>query len=79
MLDKYIKSIFTTPKEISEAAKNHDLKILRNIGVNFKFNKDLINNMDEGKLKCWLEFSEYIKSLHRIQDLFCLSKKNVIN
>jgi len=51
---------FTTPEEISEVAKKHGLKILRNIGVNFWFNKELINNMDEAKFRCWLEFSEHM-------------------
>jgi hypothetical protein len=51
---------FTTPEEISERAKYHGLSVLKNIGINFFFNKEQINNMDEEMYKCWLEFSDYL-------------------
>ncbi|MDR2797007.1 MAG: class I SAM-dependent methyltransferase [Treponema sp.] len=51
---------FTTSKEIKESAKLHDLEIIKNIGVNFYFNKEQINSMDNEKYECWLEFSEYL-------------------
>lgn len=51
---------FTTPEEIRGRAKYHGLKIIKNVGVNFTFNKDQINNMDEEKYKCWIEFSNYM-------------------
>lgn len=51
---------FTTPEKIRECAKLHELEVIKNVGVNFMFNKEQINNMDDEKFECWLEFSEYM-------------------
>jgi ubiquinone/menaquinone biosynthesis C-methylase UbiE len=51
---------FTTPGQIKESAELHGLEVIKNVGVNFVFNNDQINNMDEEKYECWLEFSEYM-------------------
>jgi len=45
---------------MKESAESHGLKAIKNLGVNFFFNRDLINNMDEEKFECWLDFSEYL-------------------
>ncbi len=51
---------FTTSQKIEEAAKLRGLEVIKNVGVNFVFNKEQINNMDDEKYECWLEFSEYM-------------------
>ena len=51
---------FTTPMEIKESAISHGLDIIKNVGVNYYFNKEQINNMDNEKYESWLEFSEYL-------------------
>jgi SAM-dependent methyltransferase len=51
---------FTTPEKIKNCAKLHGLEVIKNVGVNFVFNKEQINNMDDVKFDCWLEFSEYL-------------------
>ena len=51
---------FTTPSEIKESAISHGLEVIKNVGVNFVFNSEQINNMDDEKFECWLEFSEYM-------------------
>jgi len=51
---------FTTPNKMKESANKHGLEVIKNIGVNFYFNKEQINNMDDEKFECWLEFSEYL-------------------
>ena len=49
---------YTTPLEMEEMAKRHGLNVIKNIGVNYVFNKKQINDMDEEKFNHWLEFSE---------------------
>ena len=51
---------FTTPEEIAERAKLHGFSVIKNIGINYFFNSEQINNMDEEKFRCWLEFSDYL-------------------
>ncbi|MDR2967782.1 MAG: class I SAM-dependent methyltransferase [Methanobacteriaceae archaeon] len=51
---------YTIPEEIENSAKNHGLTKLKNVGVNFAFNKEQINNMDEEKFRLWLDFSNYL-------------------
>lgn len=51
---------FSTSGKIKERAEFNGLKVIKNLGVNFFFNRDLINNMDEEKYKSFLEFSEYL-------------------
>ena len=51
---------FTTSSKIKENAELNGLKVIKNLGVNFFFNRDLINNMDDEKFESWLEFSEYL-------------------
>ena len=51
---------FTTPVEIKESAISHGLEVVKNVGVNYYFNKEQINNMDNEKYESWLEFSEYL-------------------
>jgi SAM-dependent methyltransferase len=51
---------FTSSGKIRESAESHGLIVIKNLGVNFFFNRELVNNMDEEKYECWLEFSEYL-------------------
>ena len=51
---------FTTSEKIRKNAEEHGLEVLKNVGVNFFFNKEQINNMDDEKFECWLEFSEHL-------------------
>jgi ubiquinone/menaquinone biosynthesis C-methylase UbiE len=60
---------FTTPEEMEQTAKKHGLSILKNTGVDFLFNKEQINNMEEDKFKYWLEFSEYMCESERCTEL----------
>ncbi|GHU57718.1 SAM-dependent methyltransferase [Spirochaetia bacterium] len=53
---------YTTPHGISNRAKYYGLNVIKNVGVDFLFNMDQINNMDEEKYKYWIEFSEYMCS-----------------
>ncbi|GHU71646.1 SAM-dependent methyltransferase [Spirochaetia bacterium] len=52
--------IYTTPEDIGEQAKSFGLKILKNVGIDFLFNKKRIDEMDNEKYKCWIEFSDYM-------------------
>ena len=52
-------------------AKLHNLDIIKNIGVNFFFNRDLINNMDDEKFESYLEFLEYV-----CNDEYCTGLSN---
>jgi len=51
---------FTDSGKIKERAEKHGLKVIKNLGVNFIFNRDLINSMDDEKFQNWLKFSEYM-------------------
>ena len=52
----------TTPEEMEEMAISKGLKIMENCGVDFLFNMEHINTMDDEKYKCWIEFSDYMFS-----------------
>ncbi len=43
---------YTTPKDIENRAKHFGLTVVKNVGVDFVFNKEQINNMDDEKYKC---------------------------
>jgi ubiquinone/menaquinone biosynthesis C-methylase UbiE len=60
---------YATPDEIEQMAKKNGLNIIKNIGVDFIFNKEMINNMDEEKYKCWIEFSEYMCESEKCTEL----------
>jgi SAM-dependent methyltransferase len=66
ILDKEISDdtpglfFFTTTGKINESAESHGLRVVKNLGVNYFFNRELINNMDEEKYESFLEFSEYL-------------------
>jgi hypothetical protein len=60
---------YTTPIEMKQIAKEHGLDVLKNVGVDFLFNQELINKMDEEKFKCWLEFSEFMCESERCSEL----------
>ena len=51
---------FTSAGKIKENAESHGLKVIKNLGVNFTFNRELINNMNDAQYESWLEFSEYL-------------------
>jgi len=51
---------FTNSGNIKERAEFNGLKVIKNLGVNFFFNRELINNMDDEKYESFLEFSEYL-------------------
>jgi ubiquinone/menaquinone biosynthesis C-methylase UbiE len=51
---------YTTPQDISNRAKYYGLNIVKNVGVDFLFNMEQINKMDDEKYKHWQEFSEYL-------------------
>jgi len=60
--DDYFPGIFyyTTPEKIEDSAKKCGLRIIKNIGVDFLFGEKVIDEMDEEKYNCWLEFSDYM-------------------
>jgi SAM-dependent methyltransferase len=51
---------YTTPEKIADCANRNGLKIIRNVGVDFNFGENIINEMDDEKYKYWLEFSDYM-------------------
>jgi ubiquinone/menaquinone biosynthesis C-methylase UbiE len=51
---------YTTPEKIADYAIKNELRIIKNVGVDFNFSENTINEMDEEKYKCWLEFSDYM-------------------
>ena len=53
---------FTMPEEMEEMANKHHLTILKNMGVDFVFNDNLINNMNDEQLEAWMEISDIMYS-----------------
>ena len=51
---------FTTPEKMADCAKKHGLTVLKNIGVDFIFNRNQINSMDDETFKYWLKYLEYL-------------------
>ncbi|MCL2007491.1 MAG: class I SAM-dependent methyltransferase [Treponema sp.] len=51
---------FTSPEEMKSQAKKHKLRILKNVGVKYYFNSKLIDNMDDPKYKCWMDFLDHL-------------------
>lgn len=49
---------FTMPEEIAETAALFGLTVLRNVGVDFKFDMEYINNMTEDQFQAWMEISD---------------------
>jgi ubiquinone/menaquinone biosynthesis C-methylase UbiE len=59
--DNFPEEFFlTTPEKMVEGAKNSGLIVLRNLGVDFLFNRNIINNMDEEKFNDWMKYLEYL-------------------
>ena len=54
------KLFFSTPEKMDDYAKEHELTIINNIGVDFIFNRNQINDMDEEKYKNWLKYLDYL-------------------
>ena len=54
------KLFFSTPEKMDNCAKEHELTIIKNIGVDFIFNRNLINDMDEEKYNNWLKYLDYL-------------------
>ncbi|HAN21229.1 MAG: hypothetical protein A2Y15_06680 [Clostridiales bacterium GWF2_36_10] len=51
---------FTMPEDVEERARAHGLTVLKNNGVDFTFNENLINEMNEEQFEAWLELSDYM-------------------
>lgn len=51
---------FTMPEEIETLAKQCNLTVHQNAGVDIIFNAKQINHMDDEQYACWLEFAEYM-------------------
>lgn len=51
---------FTTSEKMKKNAEDQGLTVIRNTGVNFFFNKNQINTMNDEQFQCWLEFSDYL-------------------
>ena len=51
---------FTTPEKMADCAKNHGLTVLKNIGVDFIFNRNQINSMDDETYEYWMKYLEYL-------------------
>jgi len=51
---------YTTPEKMAECAKKYELTVLKNIGVDFVFNSNQINSMDDEKYEYWLKYLEYL-------------------
>ncbi len=49
---------FSTPEEMSSQAKAHGLCVERNVGVNFAFCENIINDMSEEQFKVWMELND---------------------
>lgn len=49
---------FTMPEEFEQDAVSNGLKIIKNTGVDFIFNENLINDMQDEKFEAWLELSD---------------------
>jgi len=49
---------FTTPEEIEQTAKGHGLSILKNIGVDFFFASNIINNISEEQFAAWMMLND---------------------
>jgi len=51
---------YTTPEKMAECAGKNGLTVLKNTGIDFIFNCNQINSMDEEKYECWLKYLEYL-------------------
>jgi len=51
---------YSTPEEMELYAKNLKLEILENCGVDFLFNAENINTMNDEKYNLWINFSDYL-------------------
>lgn len=51
---------FTMPEEIEERAIAHGLGVIKNVGVDFIFNKKHINKMNDEQFDAWMELSDYM-------------------
>ena len=51
---------YTMPEEMEEQARSHGLSVLKNVGVDFVFNANVINGMDDRQFEAWLELADYL-------------------
>ena len=51
---------YTMPEEIEEQARSHGLSVVTNVGVDFVFNDNVINGMDDRQFEAWLELADYM-------------------
>jgi len=51
---------YATPEKMAGSAKAHGLEVIKNAGVDFTFNDNIINNMDDEKFEAWLELTDYM-------------------
>jgi len=49
---------YTMPEEMEEKARFHGLSVVKNVGVDFVFNADVINEMDDRQFEAWLELTD---------------------
>jgi ubiquinone/menaquinone biosynthesis C-methylase UbiE len=61
-IDDLMPEIFfyTMPEEMEEEARSHGLSVLKNVGVDFVFNANVINEMDDRQFEAWLEVADYL-------------------
>ena len=48
----------TTPEEMEQSAKKHGLCVIKNVGTDFFFAENIINNMSEEQFSAWLELND---------------------
>ncbi|MDD4773232.1 MAG: class I SAM-dependent methyltransferase [Eubacteriales bacterium] len=49
---------FSTPEEMEKNAKEHGLSILKNIGLDFFFAANIVNNMSDEQFNAWLVLND---------------------
>ena len=48
----------TTPEEMEQSAKKHGLSVIKNVGLDFNFAANLINNMSEVQFDAWMALND---------------------
>jgi len=48
----------STPEEMEQSAKKHGLNVIKNVGLDFFFAANLINNMSEEQFAAWMALND---------------------
>ena len=61
-IDDLMPEIFfyTMPEEMEKQARSHGLSVLKNVGVDFVFNANVINEMGNRRFEAWLEVADFL-------------------